>query len=196
MARLLLPAAIAVIVWPVFVPQNAHAQVDGSDDDVVVAQPAQQGPQPAGANPWWQRQPISRMPVQQVGRLRNSVLYPPMNPPGPAAGPNVGYATLSAPLYPCPQPFIPTEVGSTLITNQAFAPHEMLYPHCYCALYPPYYNKVRRSWVMTPLGIYKNERRVLTGTYVSVKYHGCIPPWTLFNPPCITPLHWFPQNKL
>ena len=193
MARLLLPAAIAVIVWPVFVPQNAHAQVDASDDDVVVAQPKEYGPQPApGTNPWWQRQ---QLPVQQVGRLRNSILYPAMNPPGPV-NPGVGYANLSAPLYPCPQPYIPPEVGRTLITNQAFAPHEMLYPHRYCALYPPYYNKVRRSWVMTPLGIYKNERRVLTGTYVSVKYHSCIPPWTLFSPPCITPLNWFPPSKL
>ncbi len=36
-----------------------------------------------------------------------------------------GYPYLNAPLYPTPQPNVPVQVGSTLVTNQAFYPQEM-----------------------------------------------------------------------
>lgn len=94
-----------------------------------------------------------------------------------------GYVSLNAPLYPSPRPGIPVETGATLITNPAFDPHEMLYPHRYRGLYGPFYHKTSRFWVMTPLGIYKQERRVLTGTEVKVNYRGHISPFALFFPP-------------
>src|SRR5262245_24404815 len=50
-----------------------------------------------------------------------------------------GYPYLNAPLYPSPQPNVPVQIGSSVYTNQAFAPHEMLYPHTYRAMYPPFF---------------------------------------------------------
>src|SRR5262249_19737958 len=47
------------------------------------------------------------------------------------------YPAIQASLYPCPKPDVPLEVGRTIITNPALAPHEMLYCHKYRALYPP-----------------------------------------------------------
>src|SRR5262249_24621228 len=94
-----------------------------------------------------------------------------------------GYAVLDAPLYPCPKPGIPPEVGVTVITNPALAPHEMLHAHNHRALYPPFYYKTTRFWALSALGVYKHERRVLTGTEVCVKYKSCISPLTLFVPP-------------
>ncbi|HTN01403.1 MAG TPA: hypothetical protein VL132_05975 [Planctomycetaceae bacterium] len=76
----------------------------------------------------------------------------------PAAGPAMpvaqdGYVYLGAPLYPSPKPTTPYWTGGAMITNQAFAPHEMLYPHTYRAIYPPYYHRVKGSWLWTPFGV-------------------------------------------
>ena len=92
------------------------------------------------------------------------------------------YPILNAPLYPCPRPNIPTGVGMTHITNPALNPHEMLYPHRNTGLYGPFYHKTSRGWLLTPLGIYRREKRVLTGTTVDVKYKGHISPFALFSP--------------
>ena len=43
------------------------------------------------------------------------------------------YPRLNAPLYPAPVQNTPSWNGATIITNQALAPHEMLYPHEYRA---------------------------------------------------------------
>jgi hypothetical protein len=94
-----------------------------------------------------------------------------------------GYAFVNAPLYPCPQPFVPQEVGSTVITNQALAPHEMLYSHRYHAMYPPFYYKVNGGWHLTGKGIMNRETWKLQGTEVKVKYHSHISPLALFVPP-------------
>jgi len=103
----------------------------------------------------------------------------------PAAGPAMpvaqdGYVYLGAPLYPSPKPTTPYWTGGAMITNQAFAPHEMLYPHTYRAIYPPYYHRVKGSWLWTPFGVRSHERWELQGTQVQVKYrskHPAFPPF-------------------
>lgn len=96
---------------------------------------------------------------------------------------SAGYARLDAALYPSPRQDIPGYVGSTMITNPALDPHEMLYAHSYRGLYGPFYHKTYRTWVMTPFGICKNEKRVLVGTEVRVNYKSSISPFALFFPP-------------
>jgi hypothetical protein len=102
----------------------------------------------------------------------------------PPTAPNIsttGYPSLNAPMYPCPLPYIPYQTGGTLITNQAFDPHEMLYPHTYRSLYPPYYYEVTGGWKVFPWGVGQSERWRLRGTYVSVKYSSS---WGLFSGWC------------
>lgn len=105
-------------------------------------------------------------------------------PEDPAtAGLVPGYPQFQGPLYPCPVPGIPDEIGGAMITNQAFAPHEMLYPHEYRALYPPFYYKVSGGWIVTPWGVWSSDRWELQGTEVNVKYKSYISPLTGFMPP-------------
>lgn len=80
------------------------------------------------------------------------------------------YPQTNAALYPSPVPTVPIQAGATAITNQAFHPHEFLYPHEYRAIYPPYYYKVRGSWFVTPFGVWSKDRWELQGTEVKVKY--------------------------
>lgn len=96
----------------------------------------------------------------------------PQNYPSPKAG-----------LYPSPVQNTPTWNGQTIITNQAFAPHEMLYPHKYHAMYGPYYYKVRGGFIWTPFGMRTHERWELQGTEVEVKYHDRIKLFSGFHPP-------------
>lgn len=105
--------------------------------------------------------------------------------PVPAYLPPVqpGYPYLNAPLYPYPQPNVPVQVGATMITNQALYPQEMLYPHDYESLYPPYYYRSKGWWVATPFGTKSQERWELLGTRVKVKYRSAIPFWTGFHAP-------------
>ena len=95
----------------------------------------------------------------------------------------LGYARLDGAMYPSPQPGIPGYVGSTMITNPALDPHEMLYAHSYRGLYGPFYHKTTRHWVLTPFGLCKSEKRVLVGTEVRVNYKSHISPFALFWPP-------------
>ena len=107
-------------------------------------------------------------------------------PPGAvmAHAPGV-YPQLSAPLYPCPIPNVPPQIGGTLITNPALAPHEFLYPHAYKAMYPPFYFKVRGSWLWTPWGIRSHDTWELRGTEVSVQYKTKYPWRQPFVPPVV-----------
>lgn len=99
-------------------------------------------------------------------------------------GINVGqYPQLNAPLYPAPVQNVPSWTGGTVITNQAFAPHEMLYPHEYHAMYGPFYYQVKGCWVWTPFGMRQHERWKLQGTEVKVKYHSDYKPFSGFHPP-------------
>jgi hypothetical protein len=79
-------------------------------------------------------------------------------------------------LYPSPVPYVPREVGWTVITNQALAPHEMLYAHQYRALYPPYYYKKSCCCCIPFI-----PQPCLKGTMVKVKYKTYLP-WG-FHPP-------------
>lgn len=81
-----------------------------------------------------------------------------------------GYVQLHAPLYPSPKPNIPYQVGATYITNPALAPHEMLYPHRYRALYPPYYYRVNGQWKAMFGTMRRYEQWKLEGTEVNVEY--------------------------
>jgi hypothetical protein len=81
------------------------------------------------------------------------------------------YPPISAALYPCPKPDVPHEVGRTMITNPAFAPHEMLYAHKYRALYPPYYYCNKCGLSCLPF----IPKHPLRGTEVTVKYRSCRP---------------------
>jgi hypothetical protein len=86
-----------------------------------------------------------------------------------------GYVQMGAAMYPTPRPNIPIWSGSTMITNQALAPHEMLYPHTYRAMYPPFYHRVKGGWILTPTGVRSHEKWELQGTMVQVKYRSSYP---------------------
>jgi len=101
----------------------------------------------------------------------------------PAAPPQAQYPYLGAPLYPCPQQNIPVQVGGTMYTNDAFAPHEMLYPHEYKAMYPPFYYRVKGSWIWTPFGMESHDKWKLMGTEVNVKYRSSYSLLSGFIPP-------------
>jgi len=96
-----------------------------------------------------------------------------------------GYPYLGAPLYSSPRQNVPYQTGGVAITNQAFAPHEMLYPHTYHAMYPPYYYRVHGSWMVTPWGVWSHDKWRLQGTEVRVKYSPRIPFFNAFRPPII-----------
>ena len=81
------------------------------------------------------------------------------------------YPAINSSLYPCPRPDVPYEVGQTIITNQAFYPHEMLYCHRYKALYPPYFYENKCGLACLPF--FPKPR--LKGTCVTVKYKTCLP---------------------
>lgn len=142
-----------------------------------------QGYQPQVLHPNAQAQGLSAQPVSGAIQQTNQTYVE-----SDAAGASTGesgegmYPILNAPLYPCPRPNIPTGVGMTYITNPALAPHEMLYPHRNTGLYGPFYHKTTRGWLLTPFGVSRREKRVLTGTTVDVKYKGHISPFALFSP--------------
>lgn len=164
-----LAAVIAILVAPIC--SLAHAQDPGQYQGYY-----------ASPNP---------LPVGPVhGGMSNA--WGSMGPSVPGPGPQ-GF--LDAPLYPCPKPDVPREVGGTLITNPAFDPHEMLYAHQYRALYGPYYYK-DCSWfpcctkyhqVCMPEGAGPNRRLPhnvkLVGTEVRVKYHSHYTPFSGFFAP-------------
>ncbi|RMG40862.1 MAG: hypothetical protein D6725_02645 [Planctomycetota bacterium] len=89
----------------------------------------------------------------------------------------------AAPMYPAPLQNIPLQVGATIIGKPALAPHELLYPHRYRSLYPPFYYRVIGSWVWTPFGVESHEKWILQGTDVRVKYRSRVPIWASFVPP-------------
>lgn len=116
-------------------------------------------------------QPLSRtrqlpQPIRPVvGLVPNVPADEAPKPPSTA-----GFVRLNSPLYPAPLQNIPHQVGGVVITNPALAPHEMLYRHQYRALYPPFYYRVRGSWMWTPFGIESHDKWELVGTEVRVRY--------------------------
>ena len=93
------------------------------------------------------------------------------------------YPQLNAPLYPSPVQNTSSWNCGTIITNQAFAPHEMLYPHTYRAMYGPFYYRVKGGWVWTPFGVRQHEQVKLEGTEVIVKYKSHYPLLSGFRTP-------------
>lgn len=93
------------------------------------------------------------------------------------------YPQLQAPMYPSPVQHTPAWNGGTVVTNQAFAPHEMLYPHTYRAMYAPYYYRVKGGWIWTPFGMRQHEQVKLEGTEVVVKYKSHYPLFSGFTKP-------------
>ena len=117
---------------------------------------------PVGINGGMRNLTVSQQAVTPAGTVVLSTIAP-----GGALGMT---PRLDAPLYSSPRPNIPYQVGGTAITNQALAPHEMLYEHDYYAIYPPYYYKVRGGWFLTPRGVFSHDTLQLKGTEVRVKY--------------------------
>jgi hypothetical protein len=109
--------------------------------------------------------------------------------PAPMAVPACQYPKLNAPLYPSPSQFNPPYTGGAIITNQALAPHEMLYPHKYHAMYGPFYYRVRGHWFMTPVGMRQHEQWELQGTEVCVKYRSHYAPFSGFHPKFLWSTH-------
>ena len=88
-----------------------------------------------------------------------------------------------ASLYPRPVQNTPSWQGGAVITNQVFAPHELLYPHQYHAMYGPFYYQVHGGWLWTPFGMKQHENWKLQGTEVTVKYRSHYGLFSGFHPP-------------
>lgn len=122
-------------------------------------------------------------PVRPASNMQAPVAAPVAVAPAPVvAGPACQYPKLNAPLYPSPSQFNPPYTGGAIITNQALAPHEMLYAHKYHAMYGPFYYRVRGHWFMTPVGMRQHEQWELQGTEVCVKYRSHYAPFSGFHP--------------
>ena len=184
--------------------QVRHAQgevMQGAPQAPVMEAPMTSGPMTSG--PMMGSGPIVEQPTSETMEVPQGEYCPPGGGSGPAysgggngayvpSAPPGGYSQVEpvpyprtrASLYPCPVQYTPSWQGGTVITNQAFAPHEMLYPHEYRAMYPPYYYKVKGGWVWTPFGMKQHESWKLQGTEVSVKYKSHISIFSGFCPPC------------
>ena len=173
-----LAAAVALIVSP------AAAQQHSGPQHPYAQQPYAGQQQAAGYTQ-------APQPVQQTGYALGSTLGLPAanqalpNVPLPGYGPTLpGKRPFTqAGLYPSPVHYTPPWSGGTIVTNEAFAPHEMLYPHQYRAMYGPYYYEVRGKSLWTPLGMRTFEKWKLRGTEVEVKYHDHIKFFSGFHPP-------------
>jgi len=141
--------------------------------------------------------------VEQAGYHAGVIVHHPGPVPAPRYLPPYApgiipsqYPNLNAPLYPCPLPNIPYQTGGALITNQALNPHEMLYPHTYRSVYPPYYYEVHGGWKLFPWGVCQSEHWRLRGTVVTVKYSSSIGLFSGYVPPALNtlnvvrPHHW------
>lgn len=119
-------------------------------------------------------------PVQQTGHEHSTAVAGEYSTQGYTGG--AQYPRLNAPLYPSPMQSTQPWSGGAIITNQAFAPHEMLYPHKYHAMYPPFYYKVKGCWMWTPFGMRQHEHWKLQGTQVKVNYRSTYAPFSGFHP--------------
>jgi hypothetical protein len=189
-----------------FVHEQPQAPVEILQQPVLPNISSQSGPQYFSATAAGMSNPI---PVHPSGNwqtyqapmptyLVSQGPYWNVSNPGAPAGPQyVGSAPMTpqsgggmypqtgAALYPAPHPGIPHQVGGTATINQAFQPHEYLYPHRYKALYPPYYYRVNGGWMVTPFGVWSREDWHLQGTQVDVRYKSHISPFAHFVPPVI-----------
>ncbi len=137
----------------------------------------------SGWKPVPQRVPEVQQAPQRISYAQQESTPPAAIPTGGPARITNGYPYLNAPMSPTPRPDIPYQAGGSYITNQALFPHEMLYPHTYEAMYPPFYYKSRGRITMTRDGIRVKEKWKLQGTKVKVKYRSFIGLGTLFKTP-------------
>lgn len=158
--------------------QTPEAKAAPADQPAAPVAPPRALPAPQRVAPGMTA-PIAARPASQQPSMAPLPGY--NNAPGVAVVP--GYPYLNAPLNTTPVPNVPYQVGSTMITNQAFAPQEMLYAHKYRAMYPPYYYKVRGHWMVTPWGVWSNDHWELQGTEVKVNYRSSYSPFSMFTPP-------------
>ena len=177
MSRIRNRAVVLTVILSAWTCQAAYAQGGGNH-----AQLNQPGRFP-GAARLARLFPLKRRTSAQNVRYAAPKAVAASNPVAQARRVPPGYPYLNAPLYTSPVQNVPYQVGGTLITNQAFAPHEMLYPHTYRAIYPPYYYQVKGSWMIGPWGVWSRDTWRLQGTEVKVKYRSHIPLLTGFLAP-------------
>ncbi len=118
-----------------------------------------------------------------VATTSSSLVTQGAQPPATEFGTPGVYPVLNAPLYPAPVQYVPAWSGGTIITNQALAPHEMLYPHTYHSMHGPFYYQVKGHWIVTPCGVRQHEKWKLQGTEVKVKYRSHVPILSGYHPP-------------
>lgn len=166
----------ALVAWPLFAATTVQAQSAPQGNGLI---------SPSTQSDYFDSRSytISNSDVVQQANVAQPPAAGGLQPTPDTLSAGGAYPILNAPLYPCPLPNVPPMVGTTVITNPALAPHEMLYSHRNTGLYGPFYHKTYRGWVLTPFGAYKTERRKLTGTTVDVKYKSHISPFALFAPP-------------
>ncbi|WP_010586616.1 hypothetical protein [Schlesneria paludicola] len=166
---------LAALMMPCMYAQDQSYQYSDSSQPMLMPS---QLPSPAVGMPPYYGQSVSyRQPVGPTGPAPTPIDADQAQASAPVPQPiqQPGYVRLGAPMYPTPRPNIPAWTGSTVITNQAFAPQEMLYPHTYRAIYPPYYHRVKGGWILTPFGVRSHEKWELQGTMVQVKYRSSYP---------------------
>jgi hypothetical protein len=183
MARNMFRAAACTVILSAWSLNSALAQSDANQTHAPSTSTAPQSQ-------------ASGKPVQQAGWAGVTVHHPgPVPAPNylPPYAPNImpcQYPQLGASMYPCPVPNVPYQCGGAFITNQAFDPHEMLYPHTYRSIYPPYYYEVHGGWKLFPWGTVQSEQWRLRGTVVTVKYSPSIGLFSGYVPPAINTKSW------
>lgn len=170
-----LTTGCSVVLMSLMMP-TTYAQEYGQYGAYPMSPVAQYAPQGnyygQGQSPQYFQQVSAQTPTQAPAPMGGD---PALDHAGFGPQQQQGYVRVGAPMYPSPRPNIPIWAGSTVITNQALAPHEMLYPHTYRAIYPPFYHRVKGGWLLTPFGVRSHEKWELQGTMVQVKYRSHYP---------------------
>ena len=195
MSRCKLAATLAVVLSTLMIPA-IYAQDRGPDPyssgPMLIPTQVPEYPVGAGASRQGMPQSASYRKGQDTGMAPTPIDANQDQGAGAAPVQQQGYVRLGAGMYPTPRPNIPIWAGSTMITNQAFAPQEMLYPHTYKAIYPPFYHRVKGGWILTPLGVRSHEKWELQGTMVQVKYRSSYPglfSGAAWHPPATSYMH-------
>ena len=180
MSRQKLSSAFSVVLTALMMPSLYAQDQRFVPNGMQTIQPPARIPDRAVASPMSQPAPslvsYSSNQAAQMGQAPTPIDANRVNAAAPAVPvQQQGYVRLGAPMYPTPRPNIPIWSGSTVVTNQAFAPQEMLYPHTYRSIYPPFYHKVKGGWIVTPMGVRSHEKWELQGTMVQVKYRSSYP---------------------
>ena len=187
MRRMTFAAFAMTTVVAVFSVPAADAQVRLINGQIV-----RPSPFPGGAQ---RMRPIANPQAQQIYYQPKRIVIDPNQRSGAPAAingqagqarrlpPQNGYPYINAPMNPVPVPNVPYQIGGTVITNQAFSPHEMLYPHTYRAMYPPFYYRSRGFWIGGPKNLLTRDNWELQGTEVEIEYRSSAPLTSRFRNP-------------